>query len=197
MTKPNPHRKRRRSGSPALMAGAGLILIAAAVLLLGKGPGNPGGASAGPAERSVVPVAVNFTAPALELENVAGGTQSLADYTGSVLLVNNWATWCPPCKAEMPTLQSYYEAYAAEGFMIVAIESGDSRESVVQFARAYGLGFSVWLDPNGDSLRVFGNGNLPNSYVIDRSGTVRYAWTGQISRAMLERYVTPLLAKSN
>jgi peroxiredoxin len=141
-------------------------------------------------------VEVNFTAPVLSLQNINGQTESLADYRGSVVLVNNWATWCPPCKAEMPTLAAYHDDHAADGFTIIAIEAGDPAESVSQFANEYDLHFPVWLDPDGASLDAFGNGSLPNSYVIDRSGTVRYAWTGEISREMLEKFVTPLLAEN-
>ena len=96
----------------------------------------------------------------------------------------------------MPNLAAYYNEHSPEGFTIIAIEAGEPLESVAQFASDYNLKFSVWLDPDGASLKAFGNGNLPNSYVIDRSGTVRYAWTGEISRDMLEKYVTPLLAEN-
>ncbi|MGE5375650.1 MAG: TlpA family protein disulfide reductase, partial [Bacteroidota bacterium] len=139
---------------------------------------------------------VNFPAPELSLQNISGKTQSLSDFRGNVVLVNNWATWCPPCKAEMPTLAAYFNEHSAEGFTIVAIEAGDPVEGVAQFANDYSLKFPVWLEPDGASLKAFGNGNLPNSYVIDRSGTVRYAWTGEISLSMLENYVTPLLAEN-
>jgi peroxiredoxin len=145
---------------------------------------------------SVVPVEVNFAAPGLSLQNIEGKTESLADYRDNVVLVNNWATWCPPCKAEMPTLAAYYNEHASDGFTIIAIEAGDEADGVSQFAQSYGLAFPVWLDPNGTSIRAFGNGTLPNSYVIDRSGTVRLAWTGEINRAMLEKYVTPLLSEN-
>jgi peroxiredoxin len=145
---------------------------------------------------SVVPLEVNFSAPELSLQNINGQSESLADYRGSVVLVNNWATWCPPCKAEMPTLAAYHNKHASEGFTVIAIEAGDPVESVSQFATDYNLKFPVWLDPDGASLRAFGNGTLPNSYVIDRSGTVRYAWTGEVSRDMLEKFVTPLLAEN-
>jgi len=145
---------------------------------------------------SVVPMAVNFAAPELSLENINGETKSLADYRNDVVLVNNWATWCPPCKAEMPTLSAYYNEHNTEGFTIIAIEAGDTKAAVSEFAQNYNLKFQVWLDPNGTALKAFGNGSLPNSYVIDRSGTVRYAWTGEISHEMLERYITPLLTEN-
>jgi thiol-disulfide isomerase/thioredoxin len=121
--------------------------------------------------------------------------ESLADYRDDVILVNHWATWCPPCKAEMPTLEAYYEEHASEGFSIIAIEAGDSRDIVSQFAEQYNLQFPVWLDPDSASLRAFGNSTLPNSYVIDRMGTVRLAWTGEVNREVLEKYVTPLLVE--
>jgi peroxiredoxin len=140
-----------------------------------------------------VPVSVDFVAPELSLENINGHTESLADYRDRVELVNNWATWCPPCKAEMPTLAAYYNEHQSEGFTIIAIEAGDPLDAVAPFVQSYNLEFPIWLDPNGAALRAFGNGTLPNSYVINRSGTVRLAWTGEINKAMLEKYVTPLL----
>jgi peroxiredoxin len=79
--------------------------------------------------------------------------------------------------------------------MVIAVEAGEPREQVVKFTDQYQMPFTVWLDPNGNSLKAFNNGNLPSSYVIDRSGTIRYMWTGQINRAMLEKYITPLLAE--
>ena len=149
------------------------------------------------ADLSVIPVAVNYPAPQLALENVNGKTESLADFNGKVLLLNNWATWCPPCKAEMPTLKKFHDAHSADGFTIIAVEAGDGKEEVLQFSESLGLTFPIWLDPDSSALNAFKNGNLPNSYVIDRNGTVRYAWTGEISLSMLEKYVTPLIAESN
>ena len=170
----------------------GLLLIAFGILAMvsPKSSGNAASLS------SVVPVPVDFAAPQLSLQNINGQTESLTDYREYVVLVNNWATWCPPCKAEMPTLAAYYTEHRSEGFTIIAIEAGDGVEGVAQFVQKYGLEFPVWLDPAGASLRAFGNRTLPNSYVIDRSGTVRYAWTGEIDQALLEKYITPLLTEN-
>jgi len=177
--------------------GVVLILVGFALFLLWSGFRSLSDFTADSDAGSVVPMAVNFPAPQLALQSLEGKNESLADFRQDVLLVNNWATWCPPCKAEMPTLESYYETHAAQGFMIVAIEAGEAQDAVSQFARAHGLKFRVWLDPANVSLAMFKNASLPNSYVIDRSGTVRYAWTGAISRSVLEKYVTPLLTQSN
>ncbi|NLG72735.1 MAG: TlpA family protein disulfide reductase [Chloroflexi bacterium] len=174
------------------LVGTGLLILGVVTLFLLFGPGAVRGTQV-EAPASVIPVAVDFPAPELELTDLNGNTVSLADYRGQVLLVNNWATWCPPCLAEMPELQAYYEAHRDEGFRIVAVEAGEPAGQVREFVEKYGLTFDVWPDRGQKALRTFGNLSLPNSYVIDRSGQVRYTWTGAISREMLEKYITSLL----
>jgi peroxiredoxin len=191
MSKKKYHRKHRKQ-FPVIPVVLGLLLIAFGILAMASPKSNGNTVSLS----SVVPVPVDFAAPQLSLRNINGQTESLTDYREYVVLVNNWATWCPPCEAEMPTLVAYYSEHMSDGFAIIAIEAGDGVEAVSQFAQSCGLKFPVWLDPDGASLRAFGNRTLPNSYVIDRSGTVRYAWTGEINKAMLEKYVTPLLAEN-
>jgi peroxiredoxin len=93
----------------------------------------------------------------------------------------------------MPTLSSYYKAHSDHGFILFGIEAGDSKEQVEKFVDEYNLSFPILLDPNSKSMILFKNDNLPSSYVIDRNGNVVLAWTGPISREMLEKYVTPLL----
>ncbi len=190
-------RRRKQNQNSLIWVGLGVVLVIVALLYV---QAKAGGSSSTQEEAassgaSVVPMAVNFPAPALALDSVDGRKAALADYQGQVVLVNNWATWCPPCKAEMPTLQAYYETHSPDGFMIVAVEAGEPLDQVAEFVRTQGLTFQVWLDPNSASLAAFRNDALPNSFVIDRSGTVRYAWTGPISREMLEKYVTPLLTE--
>ncbi len=175
-----------------LVFGAGLILVAvAAFLALPK-------ASSQVQELgiSAVPAAVNFSAPNVQLTDLDGKPVSLADYQGNVVLYNAWATWCPPCKEEMPTLQSYFDDYKDQGFVIIAIEDGQPLEEVRSFVSDYGLTFPVWPDPEWRATTAFRIESLPTSFVIDRNGTVRLTWTGAISRAMLEEYVTPLLKEN-
>lgn len=188
-------RKHRRSGNiiPLILMGVGLIVLGAtAMIFLPRAGAAPTAASQ--SDLSAIPVEVNFPAPALELSDVQGKSASLQDYQGQVVLVNLWATWCPPCKAEMPTLEAFYQDYRDKGFTIVAINDGDPSEDVVQFVKTYGLTFSVWLDPTYKaSEQAFKTRNLPSSYVIDRKGTVRLMWVGQITRNKLEQYVVPLI----
>jgi cytochrome c biogenesis protein CcmG, thiol:disulfide interchange protein DsbE len=139
------------------------------------------------------PATVSYAAPKLSLTGLDDKTVSLEDYHGKVVLVNNWATWCPPCKDEMPELQAYYSAHIGEDFIIVAIESGESAATVMDFVQNMELSFPVWLDPQGLALAAFKNWDLPSSYLIDRNGIVRMIWTGPLNRATLEKYITPLL----
>jgi peroxiredoxin len=141
------------------------------------------------------PAQVNYPAPKLSLTALDEASVSLADYQGKVVLVNNWATWCPPCQTEMPELQSYYRKHINDGFVVVAIESGEDAATVAQFARTYELSFPIWLDPHGRAVDAFKNWDLPSSYVIDRDGNVKLSWTGPVNRATLEQFVTPLLEK--
>jgi len=192
-TSPKKYRRKRKKQFPIAPVAIGLLLIGVAVLMMAL-PGTQGSPET---LNSVVPMEVNYTAPELTLQNIQGKTESLSDYRDQVVLVNNWATWCPPCKAEMPTLVVYHNDHHADGFSVIAVEAGEPVDLVAQFASSYGINFPVWLDPDSASARAFNNNTLPNSYVIDRTGTIRYAWTGAISRAMLEKYVTPLIVENN
>jgi peroxiredoxin len=192
---PRQHKKKSRgSGRPQAIAlgliGTGLLVLGVLAIFLLPKSGTAGQPSKG---SSSVPIAVDFDAPQLELKDLQGKTVSLADYQGQVVLVNNWATWCPPCRAEMPTLQAFYQDHHQQNFTIIGIEAGEATPDVDQFVKDHGLTFPIWPDINQKSLLAFRNQNLPNSYVIDRAGKVRLAWTGAISRQMLEEYVTPLL----
>jgi peroxiredoxin len=137
---------------------------------------------------------VSFPAPELTLADTRGISRSLVEYHGQVVLVNLWATWCPPCKEEMPALQSFYDKHRNQGFVVIAINDGDPTKDVLQFAKEYQLTFPVWLDPTYIATeQAFKTLNLPSSFVIDRSGTIRLQWVGGISRQVLDQYVSPLI----
>ncbi len=172
-----------------LVIGAGLVLVAlAAILAL---PGAQEQVEA--AGLSAIPAPVNFPAPDVQLTDLEGSPVALSDFRGQVILYNAWATWCPPCKEEMPALQAFFEAHKESGFVIVAIEDGQPIEEVRAFVGEHRLTFPVWPDPQYKATTAFRANSLPTSFVIDRDGVVRLTWTGAISRAMLEEYVTPLL----
>jgi len=192
-TKNQRRQSKGKSPLPLILIGVGLIAIAVAfVFLIPKKDDVTSAAASGEIPASI-PGQMDYPAPKLTLTNMQDQTVSLADYRGQWLLVNNWATWCPPCRAEMPELNAYYEAHKDEGFVLVAISSGDTKAQIADFAQEYGLSIPMWQDPTSASLRAFHMDYLPSSFVIDPSGTVRLAWTGAVSRETLEEYVTPLL----
>lgn len=169
--------------------GIGLVLIAlAAILALPKAQEQVESAGF-----SIIPATVNFPAPDVQLTDLHGNPVALSDFRGHVVLYNAWATWCPPCKEEMPTLQAYFDAYKDDKFVIIAIEDGQPLNEVRAFVEEHGLTFPVWPDPEYKATTAFRANSLPTSFVIDREGTVRLTWTGAVTRAMLEKYVTPLL----
>jgi len=205
MQKKNHRRKKNNaSRNPLFFVGVGIVLIGImAMLLLFFGKKDSASSQTATSDSSqsssspsVIPVEVNYPAPELSLQNVNGNTESLTDYRDKVVLVNNWATWCPPCKAEIPTLEAYYKAHSAEGFVIIGIEAGESQNEVLQFLKGADITYPIWFDLKNASLQAFRSSGLPNSFVIDRSGTVRLAWVGEINREVLEKYVTPLIAEN-
>jgi peroxiredoxin len=142
---------------------------------------------------SVIPQEVDFPAPELEISDLNGDPVSLADYRDKVVLVNTWATWCPGCEAEMPELQAFSQTHQEADFIVIAVNAEETADQLIPFVEKQGLTFPIWLDAKKDVYRVFKSRHLPSSYVIDRSGTVRLAWYGPISKEVLEIYVTPLL----
>jgi peroxiredoxin len=176
-----------------LTLGLGLILIGLAILMVWPRSEDVSAQTQG-GQFKTVPAEVNYEAPSLILSDLYGQEHGLADYRGQIVLVNLWATWCPPCKAEMPTLQAYYEDHQAEGFMTIAISNGDAEDKVAEFIEDYGLTFTVLLDPELIAGReAFKSTSLPSSFVIDRKGQIRLRWIGEIDRETLEEYVTPLI----
>jgi cytochrome c biogenesis protein CcmG/thiol:disulfide interchange protein DsbE len=179
----------RRKTLPLIFLGLGIFLIALSAYFILRD-------SSSQTDFSTVPIKVNFAAPDLALTDTQGVTRSLADYRGQVVLVNLWATWCPPCKQEMPALESFYNKHKEQGFVVVAINDGDPTKDVLQFVKDYKLTFPIWLDPTYIATEeAFKSLNLPTSFVIDRNGIVQLQWVGGISRKMLDKHVVPLITE--
>ena len=173
-----------------LVIGLGLILVALAALI-----SIPRAQAEVQQYDAALPVSVDYPAPEVRLTDLDGKPVALSDYLGQVVLYNAWATWCPPCKEEMPTLNAYYQDHRQDGFVVVAIEDGEPLADVAAYARDHGLTFPVWPDPKWVATTAFKTDALPSSFVIDRTGRVVLSWTGPITRASLEKYVTPLIAR--
>lgn len=170
-----------------LLIGAGLISTGIVFILLLNNSTAP------TQDFSTVPAKVNFPAPKLTLEDLSGNPVSLDDQRGSVVLVNLWATWCPPCREEMPALQAFYEKYKSHGFVLIALNQEEALEIVAPFVEEFRLTFPVWLDLESKAQREFNTMNLPSSYVMDRNGRVRLMWIGGISAKNLEKFVPEII----
>ena len=189
---------RQKTAPPVglITMGVGIILIGiAALFLMPKSSDASASTNRTTGEYSSVPMKVDFAAPDISLENLEGKEESLKNYLGEVVMVNFWATWCPPCKAELPVLQKYYEDHVDEGFTIIGIDGGEPQEQVAAFIATTDVTYPIWLDLEGEGSRAFNANSYPSSFVIDRDGTIVLAWTGQISLEMLEKHVTPVIEK--
>ena len=141
----------------------------------------------------VQPAVVEYPAPDLDLVDLAGNPVRLSDLQGQVVLLNAWATWCPPCLAEMPDLQKYYDRHQDQAFTLIGVNIGEQPGAVSAFVDQTGVSFPIWMDPREQTLRALNTISLPTSIVIDPQGMVRLAWSGATCLSTLESTVTALI----
>lgn len=118
---------------------------------------------------------------ALALKDLDGKPHTLADYKGRVVLINFWATWCPPCRAEMPSMQRLKEAMKDKPFTILAVDMAESEAEVRQFLKDIKdtkLDFTILMDKDGKALKEWKIFVFPTSYVLDAEGKLRYSLLG-------------------
>ncbi len=184
-------RKRKPTQQSFLRSPAFLLLIGLALILTGVGALllNNGGDRAQAASSE----ARQDPAPDFALPTLAGDRLALADYRGQYVLVNFWATWCPPCRAELPDLTAFYDDHAAQGFMLIGVNEQEPPTTVASYLAQANLDFPVVLDGDGRVMQAYGVTGMPSSFLVDPEGQIVRMWTGMITRATLESAVTPLL----
>ena len=124
--------------------------------------------------------------PALTLNDPSGRPHALADYRGTVVLVNFWATWCEPCRAEMASMRRLQERLAGKPFTVLLVNHGEARVRVRDFVSREALALSVLLDPNQDASRAWRVRVLPSSFLVGADGRVRYTVIGEMDWASPE-----------
>lgn len=186
-------RQIKKRQSTIFMAAVGIILMLIAVGAFYYIPKVQADMAAlsGP---NLTPQSISGPAIDIELTDLNGLPVKLSDYKGNVILYNAWATWCPPCKEEMPILAEYYLEHADEGFVIVAISDAEPVEAVSSFYQSNNIPFPMWPDPTHIASDLYGIDGLPTSFIIDRDFNVVYRWSGGVNKAVLDTYITPLLS---
>jgi thiol-disulfide isomerase/thioredoxin len=124
---------------------------------------------------------VGQSAPVFALRNDRGAPVSLAQYRGRVVVMNLWASWCPPCRAEMPDLQRLADARSRQGLAIVGVNEGESAQRARTFAQSLGIRFPIWIDDGQRYGRIYAALGLPTTVIVDRNGVVVRGFDGALT----------------
>jgi len=137
-------------------------------------------------------------APNFALRDLDGTMRDLASFRGRVVLLNFWATWCPPCQTEMLSMAGLHQSYKDYGFEVVTVSSDVQGAEVVQpFVTRLHLSFTTLLDPTGQVTRLYGVTSLPTTYLLDREGRLvtvaigGYDWATADARALITSLLDP------
>jgi len=176
-----------------------LVVMLISVLALGlvAGCSLPSAAPGAPGQGNISPV----EAPDFTLPNLDGQAVTLSDFEGQPVLINFWASWCSPCRYEMPYLEDIYREWNGKGLVLLAVNIAESHDEVFRFVQDYGYSFPTLLDLNGvvaneyNKYNVFGRG-IPMSFFVDGGGIIRDIKVGafqskQEIETKLERIVAP------
>lgn len=146
---------------------------------------------------SVSATGTGSMAPEIAAADLDGKGVRLSKLRGKVVLVDFWASWCAPCREELPVLDALYKKYRARGLEVIAVNQDRSRAKLTQFLRRVPLSFPVVHDENGSVAGRYSPPKMPSSYLIDRRGLVRHVQAGfrAKDRAALERQIVDLLGK--
>jgi cytochrome c biogenesis protein CcmG/thiol:disulfide interchange protein DsbE len=143
----------------------------------------------------IFPVGVDSKAPDFRATTLADGkAKSLADYKGQVVLLNVWATWCAPCRVEMPSIEHLYQELGPQGLKVVAISIDEAGPDVVrEFVRERGLSFEILLNPSRTIERIYQTTGVPESFVLNRDGVIvkkvigATEWDSAVNRDLIRR----------
>lgn len=139
---------------------------------------------------------VGDLAPNFQLSTLDGQPTSLQQLKGKAVILNFWASWCEPCRTEMPALTEIYRLYEKEGLMVIGVNIAENDVSVMQFVKQYRLQFPIWMDRNREVVELYKIGPLPSTYFIDPDGKIAYIHEGPLQLNELRNIVLQLLPRS-
>jgi peroxiredoxin len=177
-----------------LIYSIGAVLSIAGALLLIVNAGLPERAQfTGQVIPGQLPIApeIAAVAPSFELPSFDNGSLRLSDLRGKPVVINFWATWCEPCRVEMPALQQVYETYQNQGLRILAVNLGEPATAVRNWVQDLGLTFDVLLDQDGSTATLYHLRGQPSTYVISPDGMIVQIFYGPVDEANLRNTLAP------
>lgn len=150
------------------------------------------------AKRDGYPLMVNAPAPEFEIPDTGGKEWSLEDLRGKVVFINFWATWCPSCVAEMPSINNLnILSSGADGFQILTVLYQDSPENAAKYFLEQGFGMPILVDKEGKVARMYGLTGIPETFIVDKKGVLRYRQIGprHFDSPDIIQYLNELLAE--
>ena len=188
-------RKHRNMVQYTVKIGGILMIIMGLMMLTGRisaVTGEPETVAQTESEQNSLPSAIGFA-----LKDQYGLTHTLSDYKGKTIFLNFWATWCPPCRAEMPDIQKLYEAYDTEGdnaLIVLGVAGPEigqegTEEEITTFLEEQGYTYPVLMDTSGELFQAYGVSALPTTYMIDRDGNIFGYVSGMLSMDMMENII--------
>ena len=145
----------------------------------------------GPLELNTAPER-GALAPDFTLQNLSGEEITLSDLRGKMVLINLWATWCGPCRLEMPAFEDKYQELEGEGFVVLAVNFDESAEDVADFRDELGLTFELLLDPGGEVQKLYRNRTYPSSFFVGPDGVIQIQHIGVMTEGQLDGYLADL-----
>lgn len=130
------------------------------------------------ADQTLTPVPGNIPAPDFSLQDIDGNLHRLSEYRGRPVIINFWATWCPPCREEIPSMNRAWQVLREEGIAMLAINVGEDEDTIFVFTADYPADFPLLLDQSGDIIGQWPVKGLPTTYVIAPDGSIAYRAIG-------------------
>jgi peroxiredoxin len=186
----SPHRLRRFLLDPPVIAMIVILLLGAAWTWFSRPGPTTASYNAPPSPR------IGFAAPDFTLDTLEGGSITLSDLRGRPVMLNIWASWCLPCRTEMPAIQRVHQRLAEEGLVVIGLNatSQDGEAAARRFAQEFGLTFPIAFDRDGSASAQYELMGLPSTYFIDRQGIVRDVIIGgPMSEAVMLAKIEELL----
>ncbi len=182
----------RHSKSRSYFMGLGILAITLVTLIVIQGCSNnapdagKGASTAAQAGELEPAPEVGHPAPDFTLKDLDGNTVRLSDLQGKVVFINFWATWCPPCRAEMPEIEAVHQEYKDKGVVVIGVDMSEPESMVRQYIQEGGFSWIIALDSTGEVARDYQIVGIPTSFFLDKEGIIRAVNVGAMTKRAME-----------